>query len=723
MAPACHWLGDIETIEYKAAAADGPCALPDLGPGQLRLVHLAGSPDAVDWCLSADPGVRHAPASPFWAELGVDCPDSQQYLDATNLIGLEEGDYEISVVPAGHACDDGEIAASTSLSLSAESGPQTVVLYGTGLQDASLATFGERSVSGAVAVRAVNVVAGAGAISMGLTTSSRLPAELADVQNRYFERVPSGGVADASDASENSIDERGYIEFGPVPFNWGFAAEGEDEALATIRAPFIRDTAYTAYAAGALGSSEYPPRIWLCDDHPIDSLWATCGVPREVSVETYAPQLTDDFTAAVPERRDALADALGAVDSDLLCITEVQDPTVASVIADAAKAAGFVVLSSDDSGVPIDREHLDTRSGQLPTAEPSVPCSGENAARISDLMSCLAGEGDQGGCAESTADGTRLNVSGFPAYNCISANCAEESSALLQAPAGVESADDPLVDRQRCWMCGIVHLSGRETLEAVESRCTTEPAQHFAFDGRTGLMVLARRASASEQPLDLDLDRAVVELLPSSDWQRAVLTVPVQLDYNGAEFDFHCAHLSTVNTTQLLPYTGPYGGGAYGRDGAVAEQQLQARRLVEHVARMSRGRGARSIVGGIFYSGPAFVTADGREVGAVRPETYETLLGAWEPLLAPSYTPACTVCGTDSGGPGGDYNEIFNVPAIASTTHATEWTTHLFGDGFPASRLLSTERTFTEDVVHLERETTPISTDYGLRTLVQVVTQ
>jgi hypothetical protein len=170
--------------------------------------------------------------------------------------------------------------------------------------------------------------------------------------------------------------------------------------------------------------------------------------------------------------------------------------------------------------------------------------------------------------------------------------------------------------------------------------------------------------------------------------------------------------VSGVNT---FPYTGQYGGGAATEpEQWAAEQQLQAEKLIQYVQQTS---GAR----------PAVVLGDinaGREVRDVNGDI--VLYAEGEPTLdvlesvftlgaAADYEPLCTFCDTNS------------LNGVEDTLPA--WIDLIYLYQLGASTVVSTERTFDEDVVPVQVDdgmggTTnllvPLSDHYGLKSVIDV---
>jgi hypothetical protein len=248
-----------------------------------------------------------------------------------------------------------------------------------------------------------------------------------------------------------------------------------------------------------------------------------------------------------------------------------------------------------------------------------------------------------------------------------------------------------------CLMCVEVQLASYQSTQAVRTRCTdpADPTARFAFDGEPGLVVL------SHYPID----GASLRLLPSTSWQRAVLRAPVILP-NGVPLDFYCTSLSEFTQVALIPYTGQYGNGQTGEAAVVEEALLQVSRIAAFVSEQSSG--ARPIVAGDFYCGPAFAPVAER-----RPAVYASLLAHFLPLVPPDYAPGCTLCAS---------NPLLGSAELGGATGS--WTTHVLGSEALVPSALAASITFTDPALTVTLAAgpvaVPVSPHYGLRSLLRV---
>jgi hypothetical protein len=260
--------------------------------------------------------------------------------------------------------------------------------------------------------------------------------------------------------------------------------------------------------------------------------------------------------------------------------------------------------------------------------------------------------------------------------------------------------------QQRCYACAITQLPS-EVIGTLADRCKTIENQDLAFRGQNGVMILSKFPLSNQEAF----------VVPGT-WNRRVIINATATLPNDAELDVYCNHLTpifTVSGVNTFPYTGQYGGGAATEpEQWAAEQQLQAEKLIQYVQQTS---GAR----------PAVVLGDinaGREVRDVNGDI--VLYAEGEPTLdvlesvftlgaAADYEPLCTFCDTNS------------LNGVEDTLPA--WIDLIYLYQLDASTVVSTERTFDEDVVPVQVDdgmggTTnllvPLSDHYGLKSVIHV---
>jgi hypothetical protein len=691
---ACEWVGGIKEYHLTSGTKSAPaeCKFPAQGDAAVRLGHFASSAPAIDLCYRPSGGTAFA-AHPVIQAGGSTCPPGITYEKVTTKIALPSGTYDFRVV-AGASCQAAALGELSGVSIAAGS-TSTLLL----VEDAT----GRRLVAlpedppdvTKVRVRFVNAVAGAQALRAGLTRDPRLPTILSS--NVY------GDVAFGAAATEQSgivsVDSRGYGEFPPINFPMGavLVSDGvaQTEALVTLQSSQFSPGTHTLYATGKLGDSTRPPRLMVCDEQgQPDGILSVCGSPVQVRVDAFNPYLTDRFATMIGLRAPAVATALGALDSELVCLSEVNRPEdVAAILATTAATFPYHATSRELIQSGLVSSALEDQSGVAPPVPTTPACDGVNAPLLEAVAQCL----ETSACfAQSLSDGEYYpTADGEDALTCLMGACYKAFQPLLSPsqPKG-----------QACLMCVEVQLASYGSTHTMRARCANpaspDPKARFAFDGEPGLVVL------SHYPID----GASLRLLPSTSWQRAVLRAPVLLP-NGVPMDFYCTSLSEFPQPALIPYTGPYGNGQTGEAAVVEEALLQVSRVAGFVADESAG--ARPIVAGEFYAGPAYALAGQAVLEEKRPDVYAALIAAFQPLVPAGYQPACTLCAA---------NPVLGSPDLGGPTGS--WTTHIVGSGVLVGSAVSTSVTFADPAldatVNGQTVTLPVSPHYGLRSVLRV---
>jgi hypothetical protein len=100
------------------------------------------------------------------------------------------------------------------------------------------------------------------------------------------------------------VDPAGYTDIGgnfDVQALFAMRPSGETTPLAVELADLKSGTSFTIYGVG--DGDEYPHEVWICPDERASSSPLTdCGLPVDVTIETFATQLSDYFMRDVDQR-------------------------------------------------------------------------------------------------------------------------------------------------------------------------------------------------------------------------------------------------------------------------------------------------------------------------------------------------------------------------------------------------------------------------------------
>ena len=689
----CGFIGGIEEItlvEADAGAGDADpdaaeaCELPSEGNAFLRLGFLAPEAESFDFCIKPT-DASFDEVRPLFASGGPGCPAGLRYKDVTVAFRVAAGTYDVRMVPAGS--QDCSASKGEALGVEAADDRGTTVLAFADSGGHVLRALPESQITfGLAQVRFVHGVLGYDALDCGATTSSRLPT---DIVTPVFLDVPFGGVAPSWDPVLGPIDSNGYLlsSFAGATLRLAFAPVGQTDALVVLATQYPLNSSYSLFAIGRKGDATYPPSLWSCDESAsLDGILASCGNPRDLSVEVFSAQLTDLFMPLYRERIEPVIDALQNNSSDVICVNEVRSPeNLAALLAATDKAYRYRAATIELTPSASD---LTDQSGALPAPYDTPPCTGDTATNLLALMDCV----DQN-CAEDDGSGHHFIDDGNIGANCVADRCTEQGMPLVLDPA-----------QHACWICALTQMAAEETTEYVREACTEDPDARFAYQGSVGLVVLSKYA----------IGDAKSWLLPSTGWQRGVLHAPIEVP-NGVPLDFYCSDLTVPEKGVLFPYVGHYGGDSKGNDLWTAEQLLQAQRLVKIINENTGDSGARVVLGITAYAGPEFMQGETQTLAAQSPEVYDTLTAAFSPLVPPGYEPSCTQC-ID--------NPVFTGLGSDDAPSADAWTSHLLGRGILPEAVKATDVTFSEavyDVVAPEgTRMVPPSSQYGLRSVLRI---
>jgi len=404
--------------------------------------------------------------------------------------------------------------------------------------------------------------------------------------------------------------------------------------------------------------------------------------PIEVVVDTFNVALAGAFIPYESERRQPIVEAIAASGSDVVCLQEVWNQADKELIRDGAlDAYPYSVFFRDDLDTVVDSPT--DQQGQVPPAPTGVPCPDEQA---SDTMNIQAQMNQAVDCVmancSTTPDATppEDELGRTTSADCASGSCVGQVAGLLFGDSA----------QQRCYACVVTQLP-TSTFGRIRESCANVVNQDLAFDGQNGVMILSRHP----------LKNAENWVIPGTWNRRTILSATVELP-NGTELDTYCNHLTPIFDVQPIntfPYTGQYGDGMTGAAGWQAEQELQAEKLIDHVAETSGNRPA--VIMGDLNAGRAYPE---EEIIAEGEATLDLLELAFTPAYAADYAPLCTFCSTNP----------------VAESESSVWIDHILLYNIAAESVTSTARIYDEDVVPVDGMTVPLSDHFGIRSVLVV---
>jgi endonuclease/exonuclease/phosphatase family metal-dependent hydrolase len=387
-----------------------------------------------------------------------------------------------------------------------------------------------------------------------------------------------------------------------------------------------------------------------------------------VAIETYNLALAGSFIAYEQERRELLPDAIANSDADILCLQEVWAQADKEAIRDAA-AANFpnVFIVKDDLLTKLDDP--EDQNGEIPPLPTTVPCpEGDTQDAMDAAIDCAAlncntlSPGDENGQTSS--------------IDCAISECLEVVGGLLAVP--------------RCYACLSTQLP-TSTFAQIRSSCPTVVEQDLAFEGQNGVMILSR----------YPLKDTVHWVIPGTWNRRVIMSATAELP-GGKELDVYCNHLTPVFDDLAYPYTGQYGDGQIFAAGWEAELLLQAQKLIDYVD-VTSGETPAVILGDL-NAGRDYPAQDIFADGEAALDLLET---AFTPAYTADYVPQCTFC-------------VSNPVREPGADDVSNWIDHIHLYNLPATSVVTTERTFDEDVLPVDDMMVPLSDHFGMRSVINV---
>ena len=212
-------------------------------------------------------------------------------------------------------------------------------------------------------------------------------------------------------------------------------------------------------------------------------LTTACGSPDAMTFATFNAGLAEGFVPGTESRTPLAADAIAAIDADVVCLQEVWTPDQVATIDDAAAAA------------------FPHRFFPDPSQSSDALCE---AGQLDTLLDCVTTSCDTT-CVDDVVD-------------CLFASCPFEFALLPR-------------DCMRCAMANV-----GEDPQVVADTCTGDPVE-FAYGGAFGTAVLSRHPLADP----------TVEVFDSTTNRRGVIHALVDAPKGqGGPVDVYCTHLTAV---------------------------------------------------------------------------------------------------------------------------------------------------------------------------------
>jgi hypothetical protein len=539
-------------------------------------------------------------------------------------------------------------------------------------------------------MRFVHAAPGVGALDFGVSDAAKLPANLTVP---FFRNIAFGATSPAGTSPGGKIDGNGYLEVqaGGGKLLLAAAPAGKVQASLAFSHTFDNGSAYTMFIVGTETRPDFPTEIRTCDETKITGPLAKCGngIPKDLTVDVVNLQLNGAFAVYESSRRKPAIDAVAALGSDVVCVTEIWSDADKQAIVDAAKAQyPHSYFAKHDWSTKVD-DPKDAQ-GQTPPEPSAAPCA-QSAPKMKTALDCI-----RDNCASPAGSEDGKAAEGFS--SCLTSKCA--AGGLLPLLTGTP-------EDRACWSCIFTQILSYETVSFVRDKCATEPRARHVFRGADGILLLSKYPIAGPEAW----------VLPATEWRVSVYRAPVTLD-NGANLDAYCTVLTTPATSCLTrPYTG-----AYGNNGKDCIEQwtneliLQSGKLVSWVKAKSVALKAKAVVAGEFCAGPGYNDGTKDVLKARYPDAYSKLVEALAVGIPEGYVPKCTFCAN---------NPIITPPPNPPTGDSS-WTTMVLLGNIPVTTVRSAEITLKAPVVSVTGAgdagtlMIPVSSYYGFRSVLRI---
>lgn len=679
----------------KAAGNNAPMRLGSFVAGREVL--------SVDFCMKPYGETSWAGIVPVMRSWGDECPQGFAYRDYTSQFYMKGGSYDIKLIKAGESCESEGLALAEQVAIEDNKDNQ-VLAFGDGSTH-SVKRFLESRAStpSSYKIRFVHAANGKGAYDFGLSNAEG---------KIYLPFTSNVSFGNTGKPSGTMVDVNGYTEpQAPASVvDVGAAPTGQLDVDLSRHTGFRTGQSYTVFATGTDGNHEFPPQLWTCNEVAssglrADKMWAQCGdvtMPKDLKIDVVNTQLNGAFAAFESQRRPHVFDAVSALNSDAVCVSEIWNNADKEALAAAAKGKGFEYsyYTAHDWNTPVD-DPTD-QNGVVPPPITTAPC----ASSVDKMNAALD-------CLRDTCMGKDENAKPDEKFKDCIMGCA--STGLLPLITGND-------DDKACWSCIFTQSASYQPTAFTREKCATDPKARFVFNGNDGVMVLSKYPIKEPESW----------VLPATEWRASVLRAPIEFTPEDPTtsktpaniVDLYCMVLTTPVTSCITrPYTGQYGGESGG--GATectaqwaAELKLQTEKMVAYVKSKSSNP-RRAFVAGDFYSGPGYYTQpDNVEVlKEQQPDTFFLLTSNFAQGTPLNYTPQCTFCPPD--------NAVLTPPGTPTTGSST-WTSNVFLYGFPVTLVQGAEIILKEGVVDIGYKDgdggallVPVSPYFGFRSIVR----
>jgi hypothetical protein len=692
-----------DAVEEEAAVVLPPgCELPATGDAKARVGNFVTSALHYDFCV-APTGGDWTTIKPLFGSY-ADCPKGLGFRDVSFFFSEPSGTYDVKMIALGGACADEAIAAAQAVSFDTNK-VTAIYAFGDGVQTPVLKKFQESTPGAATSwyMRFIHAANGVGPLDFGVTDQPALPANIVGpmFDNIVFGTTSSGGT---------SIDANGYRDnqTGGGALSFGVAPTGTTQASIAGLYDFSSNRAYTVFGTGSQNKPGFPTGLWVCDEKnpmgnatPAEKVLAKCGngTPRNVAVDVYNTQLNGAFSGYEPQRRPKVFEEVAALDSDVVCVTEIwSDADKDALIAAAAGTFPHSYYAKHDLTTPVD-DAVD-QNGQTPAAPSLAPCA-NSMTKMNALFDCIKAH-----CVDKLNDETGVPLNGIGACLQKPGNCIAQVLALA---TNKPDAGDPASDLS-CWSCAFTQMASYASVETMRTQCGTKPEARYAFSGADGVVLL------SKHPIDKPNTKAWV--LGATEWRVSVYKAPITFD-NGASADAYCTVLTTpASDCMTRGYTGNYGGtGKDCKEQWTNELVLQSKKLTDFVQKESLDLKHQALIPGDFYAGIAYDNPDPVTLDLAEryPEAYGNLTAKLAVAVPADFIPLCTYCGD---------NPIVTPPGTPVNAAST-WTSIVFMGGIPISEVVSASTILKDPSVPVTFDdggvlNIPASQYYGFRSVVRL---
>ena len=473
-------------------------------------------------------------------------------------------------------------------------------------------------------------------------------------------------------------------------------------AVAIFSPSSVPDT-QTLYVIGDPANNVHPLQGLLVEDDTAQGASATDGgvdsqflakavltTPATISVDTFDVRLYGLQAPYANVRGPAIAAALAARQTDVICLAEVDYQADKNTISQQAANGNFPYsywVVTDNATAP-----TDTRNwyGQVPPPFSGAACGPWQAdGTMATIQTCAST------CSTGPNGATDAGVTSLA---CLESACTNTAVKILQQDGGA-----------RCVDCIALGLADLYTIDDMLSTCgqdTDDPYGQMSWHGQNGTVVLSRFPFAKN---DAGVDETEAFIFPGSSYRRVILRARLQLD-STSQMDVYCAQLVSPDTgNEIIQYVGQYAtpdAGLYPEENTADngwrdEDSLQLRDAIDWIKSQSGHNPA--IVAGLWNSSAGYTPPDGGApiLEPHDPEVVQQFTNAGFAIAHPAkYTPGCSSCNTNP------YNA--GASLTVDGTIGFDWTSTYLYNFPPGSTLSDTFWNTTQSEWNV-----PVPTDAG----------